>query len=213
MKSLVFLFLLVTPLITLSQESRYEKAMKEQLAALDTTSSNEGLMKIAMAFERIARADTSQWLPAYYAAYANVLASFNENDPVKKDAILDKAEEMLNIAKTRKKDESENSVVEAFLYLGRIQAYPMERGMEYSLRANAALDKAISLNPDNPRAYYLKGTTIYYTPEQFGGGKDNAMPYLLKAKEKFNLFSSPSAFWPSWGREHLETILKGEQQN
>ena len=211
MKTFVFFSLLVIPLATFSQETRYEKAMKEQLLALDTTGSNEGLTKIAMVFERIARADTSQWLPAYYAAYVNVLVSFNENDPVRKDAILDKAEEMLNVAKARKPNESENSVVEAFLYLSRIQAYPMERGLEYSLRANAALDKAISLNPDNPRAYYLKGTTIYYTPEQFGGGKDNAMPYLLKAKEKFSQFSSPSAFWPSWGKEHLESILKGGQ--
>lgn len=211
MKPFVFIPLLLIPLVIFSQETRYEKAMREQLVALDTTSSNEGLTKIAMVFERIARADTSQWLPAYYSAYVNILVSFNENDPMRKDAILDKAEEMLNIAKNRKPDESENSVVEAFLYLGRIQAYPMERGLEYSLLANAAIDKAISLNPDNPRAYYLKGTTIYYTPEQFGGGKDNAMPYLLKAKEKFNQFSSPSAFWPSWGREHLESILKNGQ--
>ncbi|NMB72866.1 MAG: hypothetical protein GYA22_12035 [Bacteroidales bacterium] len=210
MKTFVFFFFLTIPLVVFSQESRYEKAMKEQLLALDTTSSNEGLTRIAMAFERIARADTSQWLPAYYAAYVNVVVSFNENDPVRKDAILDKAEEMLNVSKSRKPDESENAVVEAFLYLARIQAYPMERGMEYSLRANAALDRAISLNPDNPRAYYLKGTTIYYTPEQFGGGKENAMPYLLKAREKFSHFSAPSAFWPLWGKEHLETILNSQ---
>nr|HQH40789.1 hypothetical protein [Bacteroidales bacterium] len=140
MKTFVFFFFLTIPLVVCSQESRYEKAMKEQLLALDTTSSNEGLTRIAMAFERIARADTSQWLPAYYAAYVNVVVSFNENDPVRKDAILDKAEEMLIVSKSRKPDESENAVVEAFLYLARIQAYPMERGMEYSLRANAALD-------------------------------------------------------------------------
>lgn len=103
-------------------------------------------------------------------------------------------------------------MLQAFLFLARIQAYPMERGMEYSMKANASLEKAVSLNPENPRSYYLRGTTLYFTPEQYGGGKEAAMPLLMQAKEKFAQFVPPSEFWPRWGKAHLEMLINGRAQ-
>jgi len=61
------------------------------------------------------------------------------------------------------------------------------------------------LDSTNVRAYFVYGSNDFYTPEQYGGGKE-AEKYLLKAismptqKEKNNIL-------PSWGKEEAYEIL------
>ena len=47
----------------------------------------------------------------------------------------------------------------------------MNRYMQYGPIAEQALQKAIKLNPENPRIYLLQGQDKFYTPEQYGGSK------------------------------------------
>ena len=74
-------------------------------------------------------------------------------------------------------------------------------------KMNDALDKAISLNPDNPRSYYLRAVTLLNMPEAFGGGKAVAKPIFETARQKFNEFELPSPLWPNWGKESNEEEL------
>ena len=50
---------------------------------------------------------------------------------------------------------------------------------------NQYLAKAEKINPENPRIYYLKGSSLFYTPEMYGGGKAQAKTQFEKAKELF----------------------------
>ena len=87
-----------------SQNEKYTKAMEQLVPAVDTTMNVDGLTNLANSFQRIADAEKNQWLPYYYAAFANVSAAYmmsigqmgmaDKTDPIadKAEALLKKAE-------------------------------------------------------------------------------------------------------------------------
>ena len=50
--------------------------MEALVPAVDTTREQEALIDLANSFERIANAEKTQWLPFYYAAFANINAGY-----------------------------------------------------------------------------------------------------------------------------------------
>jgi hypothetical protein len=66
----------------------------------------------------------------------------------------------------------------------------------------------MELDTLNPRPEYLMGISLFYTPEQFGGGPTKAKPLLEKSLEKFTRFTPDNQLMPDWGREMLEQLLK-----
>lgn len=72
---------------------------------------------------------------------------------------------------------------------------------------NKSLDKALELNPDNPRVYYLRAIITLHTPETFGGGASKALPLFRIADEKFKIFVPKTSISPNWGKELNEIEL------
>ncbi|MFN8207517.1 MAG: hypothetical protein U0T82_08930 [Bacteroidales bacterium] len=209
MKTLTLsLLLAVMSLGGFAQNNAYQEAMRKNLALMDSAMNSDKLRQVAARFEQIAGVATKEWLPSYYAGYAYLMMSFQEADGGKKDALLDQAEKLISDSRTRAGDESELLVIEAFLAVARIAADPMARGMEYSGKANGLLGKARGVNPKNPRVDYLQGMLVFNTPEEYGGGKEQALPLLTRSKEKFAAYTLPAEFWPDWGRQHLEQMLQ-----
>ena len=204
LQSIFVIFLLFTGTIN-AQSPQYEPAMKENLEKLAKWS--EAPQSLAATFERIAQAEQSQWLPYYYAAYATIIQSFSQKEADIKDKTLDHAQSMLDQAFILHPDSSECLVMQGFLYIAKLQADPMARGAEYSMKANEAFDTAMKLNPGNPRAYYMKGTTVMNTPDFFGGGKIPAKPILTQAATKFETFKPVTALSPDWGKEDCQKQL------
>ena len=184
-----------------AQTAQYTQAMKDAMEILDQASEPGGYTEAANRFERIARAEKDQWLPSYYASYALVVMSFEEQDGGKRDQILDRAQELLDRAMELQPDESELHVLQAFLYPSRIMVDPMGRGMLYVEKMFASLESAKALNKDNPRIYFLEGVNKLNLPPSMGGGADVAKPILEEALIKFKAFSNPDPLWPAWGED------------
>lgn len=207
MKKTMFLFALsFASLLSFAQSEKYVKAMETNVMAIDTTRTTEGYINLANAFERIATAEKTQWLPYYYAALAHTLhgLSFPFNmdggSASKTDPIASKAEELLNKAEELSKDNSEIFVVRKMIATLRMMADPMNRYMEYGPVAAKALEAAQKLNPDNPRVYVLMGQDKFYTPEQYGGSKEEAKKLFAVALQKFDSFKPATNISPNWGR-------------
>ena len=47
-----------------------------------------------------------------------------------------------------------------------------------------------------------------YTPEQYGGGKEKAIPVLEMAVAKYKTFKPASPMMPHWGEERANTVLE-----
>lgn len=193
-----------------SQNEKYTKAMEALVPAVDTTHSIQGLTDLAASFERIANAEKTQWLPFYYAALCNIsLANmyFSMQQTDKIDPLMDKAEPMLAKAEELEKDNSEIYCLKKMFNTGKMMADPMSRFMTFGAAASEALEKAKSLNPENPRVYLLEGQDKFYTPEQFGGSKEEAQKLFEEAMKKFEAFKPASSIHPAWGINMLKYMM------
>lgn len=198
MKTLVILILtLLTSYSTMGAD--YETVMKQTIGEMYQSQEANKLENIAAKFFRIGEKEKDQWLPYYYASYSYVSITYHLEDGEAIDNYLDKAQEMLGKAVTLNPDESENYVLQGLIYSMRITS-PM-RGMKYSALSNEALEKAESLNPENPRIWVCKAQNIYYTPSMFGGGAAKAKPLYEKAAKLFDTFEPKNEIWPQWGKE------------
>jgi hypothetical protein len=205
---LLILTLTLISIWTWGQEERYTSAMLSAIEMLDQASDPARYMESANRFERIATAEKSRWLPYYYASYSLVVMSFDEADGGKRDQLLDRAQELLDLAMELEPRESELQVLQAFLYPSRIMVDPMGRGMTYMEKMFAALETARKLNPENPRIYFLEGVNKLNLPPSMGGGAQVAKPILEEALLKFEAFRNDDPLWPHWGEEATRAELQ-----
>jgi hypothetical protein len=209
MKKVILSITLLFALFSVSaQNANYEKAMTDLVAQIQAVSYEESFQPLANKMERIANAESKQWLPQYWMAYCYTQESFKKQEPAERDQLLDIADGYMT--KTEALGGNENSEIEvlkAQLATGRLSIDPMSRYQEYGGKYQKAINNAKKFNSENPRIYYLMGTNAFFTPENFGGGKTIAKPLFEKALEKFNNFELKSAFYPNWGTYETEYFL------
>jgi len=204
----VLFFIVCFASLTFAEDTKYVQAMKNNFMLMDSMRTMEDMTDITNSFLRIAAAEKDKWLPYYYASYMYVLTSFLDTVKSKKDGYLDEAVKHVALADSLSPNESEIYVVKGLICQARLQVDPMNRYMKYGQEMNANFEKAIALDSTNPRPEYLKGLTLYYTPEQFGGGAKAAKPILEISLKKFNEFIPKDELMPKWGKTQLENILK-----
>ncbi|MBN2613504.1 MAG: hypothetical protein JXB00_18255 [Bacteroidales bacterium] len=200
---------LVLTVLTLSLFSQdYNRAMLDGIDSLNHIKKMEDFQQVANYFERIADAEPNEWLPGYYAAYCYIVLSFREQDAAKKATIVNKGENLVNKILKIKSEESEIYALQGMLYQAFITLDYQNNATEYSMKAEASFDKAIELNPENPRSYYLKGMNLMYTPEAYGGGMKAACPLITRANELFENFTKANDLMPDWGKDYNAQLLK-----
>ncbi len=206
-KLLPLLALLSMTLYATSQNKKYIAIMEKNVAALDTTRDGLQLQNLANNFERIASAEKAEWLPSYYAAYCYTNMTYStKGDQI--DTYCDKADKFLNVADSISPKNSEIYTLKAQVASARISVNPMSRGQKYGPISGDLREKAIAYDKTNPRPYYLEGTSLFYTPPMFGGGKDKAKPVFQKALEMYETFKPESSIAPNWGKNSCNYFIK-----
>ncbi len=205
-KHLLLFALLIAGLSSFGQSEKYIKAMEKLVPAIDTTRNPAALNDLANSFQRIADAEKNQWLPYYYAALANVSSAYmsmGEGQTAsadKIDPVAEKAEGLLQKAEALSANNSEIFCLKKMIGTLKLMADPMNRYMTYGPAAAEALATAKKLNPENPRVYLLEGQDKFYTPEQFGGSKEEAKKLFQAAMAKYDSYKPESSIHPSWGK-------------
>lgn len=193
-----------------AQSEKYMKAMKQNLATLDSTKTAEGFTALAGNFERIANAEKTEWLPLYYAAFCHITGGFMlpQGSGDRQEEIATIVDDLLARAEVMVKDNSEMHCLLSMAATLRLMANPMKNFMTYGQKANDHIAKAIQLDAGNPRPYMLEGQQKFYTPEQFGGDKAKAMELFNKSLELYGKFKPASPIHPNWGKAQVEEMLK-----
>jgi len=217
MKKLI-IFAVASVLVTASfgqTSDKYLTAMQPKVMMIDSNNSADTWKELANSFERIGDAEKTQWLPYYYASYCNIQAgyksmpdmqSFGDNSSIT-DPFADKAETLLNKAELLSKDNAEIYIVRKMVHGLRMMGNAMSRYMTEAPKASEALEKAKSLNSANPRIYLLEGQDKYFTPEQYGGSKEEAKVLFEKALGLYDSFKPENSISPTWGRPTTQYFL------
>ncbi|MEO5571113.1 MAG: hypothetical protein ABIT08_15630 [Bacteroidia bacterium] len=207
-KLAISICMLITLSVNAQENKKFVKAMEKNIQLLDSAQTIEQYQDAANAFERVSAAEKKEWLPVYYNAMSNLFIGMKQTENTKKDEYFDKAENLINKADEISKDNSEINAMHAWIVSMKISVDPMSRGMKLGMQSGMLTETAMKLNPENPRPYLLKGMGAMYTPEQYGGGKDKALPILEKSVEKFAKFKPTSSIMPNWGKERATKALE-----
>jgi len=208
MKQIIFSFLLFTSAAVMAQSDKYTAAMQKNLAQFDSMKTTADYQSLSGAFERIGDAEKTQWLPYYFAALALTTPGWTDQG-IDKDANADKINALCTKAEALAANDADKSEILAVRNMAATQQMmvdPQSRWMSYGQQAGDYLKKAMELNPNNPRLYYLQGMSVFGTPEQFGGGKDKAKPILQKAVDLYKT-DQPKTMYPHWGQKQAEDAL------
>jgi len=152
-------------------------------------------------FERLLNLKKSEKLIHYYIAYADFrIVGFyfaTEQMDEAKDHIDDSINH-LNIALKIDNNFAEAHTLLSSMYGNKIGIKPI-LGMTLGMKSGTHAAKAEKLAPANPRVAFLAGTSAYYTPRMFGGGKEKALKHLEQAATLFRTFKPKSEIDPAWG--------------
>lgn len=206
----ILLIALFLGFASFAQSSKYEQAMTKALTMLDTANAIKTFQKVSNQFERIAAAEPNEVWPNYYVAYSSVKIALRlmGSDIEQMMAMADKAQAALDLALALEPNNSELVAMQGYVLHVRVWGDPQANGPTYAPKAQAILEKAIALDANNPRAYHLIGQNLFFTPAFWGGGADNAKPFLEKAATQYASFQSDDVLAPTWGAEWNADLLK-----
>ena len=206
MKKLITLLLLVGTSVAQVQAQAKDQYTKGMEKAFELWG-NQKTVEASNLFERIATAEPDNWLPYYYVSQVNTVVSFGERDEEKLSKQLEKAREFLDVAKAISPDNPEILIQEALINTAWIAFDGATYGMTMSQKNVQLYQKALELDPNNPRVVFSKAEWDMGAARYFG--KDTA-PYckdVERALELFATFKSDTPFYPSWGKERAEQVL------
>ncbi|RYD56818.1 MAG: hypothetical protein EOP56_10525 [Sphingobacteriales bacterium] len=186
----------------------YQQTLRNTFLAYDTTQNMETKVAQSNKLGMIAKKWNNEWTAHYYNAYAKAQLSYMEKDEAKRDAYVDEAEKELDETIGLVKENDETHVLGAMIANARMAVKPQARWQKYGKVFSDNLEKAKEINPKNPRIYYLQGTSKFFTPKMFGGGKKAALPYFEKAAEYYAQESDADMAKPFWGKIPTQYFLK-----
>jgi tetratricopeptide (TPR) repeat protein len=183
-----------TDAITKSKQHLKEAADKNDMKAYS---------KVRGEFERILQLKKNQWLVNYYIAQVDFLMSYDAIEKKDNDAIKKYTESALDLLdkSTDMKDDFAEAYILKMSVISNRWIYEFDKMNDIIAKSSEAKDKAKQLEADNPRFYLIDGMITYYTPENFGGGVDKALPLFQKSYELFQTYKPKDETYPNWGYE------------
>jgi len=203
MKNIIIILVLFVSFLT-SAQGNYEKGMQK---AFELWGQNKPTEAVNL-FERIANAESDNWLPPYWAAQINIVSSFGETDKDKLTAQLGKAQDLLNDATAISKDNPEIMIMQALLHTAWVAYDGATYGMTLSGKVAQLYAQAAQIAPDNPRVVLNKAEWDMGSAKFFG--QDTA-PFCKDVERSLQLFADfkpETEFHPKWGEERAKEIVE-----
>lgn len=207
-KHLLVLFSVLFASITFANGD-FEKAMSKAVPDMFSSSNSESLQAAINQLDRIAAAEGDRWEPYYYQAFGYIRMTGMVEKAADKDSFLDLALKTIEEAEAIQPNDSELEAMRGYVHMIRITVDAASRGMMYSGMAFTSFQKALALNPENPRAHFLLGQMQYGTAQFMGGGDGGACASFFKSLVLFGQQSDTgNPFAPSWGKDGAEKAIK-----
>jgi len=206
-KYLIILLALSTLLIGQKPDDFILSGKKIIHSALEHWNEQE-MMNARAHFERGLHLNDKEWLFRYYVAYCNdQLVHYYQSKGDKKTALtyLNDGIKQLNEVIKLNKDFADGYGLLSSMYGEKMGIQPWT-GIMYGSRSSTLIRKAIQLEPNNPRLYMIQGTSAMFTPEKWGGSKEEAKELYLKAAELFKT-DNPPPLMPHYGKSDIYAWL------
>ena len=185
-------------------QTQFEQGMGKALGLWKEGKSTEA---VAL-FERIASAEKDSWLPNYYIALVNTTDAFNPTNKEKLSALLGKAQSAIDVEIAKNSSNPELLVVQAMINTAWIVSDPMVNGMKLSGPTIAIYNKALALDPKNPRTVFCKAEFEMGGAKWSGADVKSLCKDVEKSIELFKTYQAEVPFYPNWGLDRAQETLK-----
>ncbi|UIR55798.1 hypothetical protein LZQ00_16215 [Sphingobacterium sp. SRCM116780] len=195
--ALVFLFS-----TTAFAQSAYEKGMQQGLTLWKSDKSTEA----AAQFERVSQVEKENWIPVYYQALVLTTSAFATNDMEEKATLISSAQHLLE--NSAQENNSEWLTLKAMNLIADLTTDPMTKAKTLSPTIMALYEKAIQLDPTNPRAAMGIAEFQMGSKKYFNQDISKECEAVKKALNLFEVQKSTIPFAPTWGKERAEQIIQ-----
>jgi tetratricopeptide (TPR) repeat protein len=206
MKTNLYFYLLLVSLFSLpvnAAGSGYQDEMRTALASLDAAAPSQYL-SCRNQFERVAQLYPDEWLPVYYTVYCDLQMIYTKQAVENAQALLEETKNLLDkLEATPGADPSELSTLWGYYYMALIML-DAANGQKYFTQVIGGYEKAIALNPENPRPVCLLAFFKQFMPA-FMRSESEIAEGKEKAKALFEK-ETPSIEKPYWGAYYLGMI-------
>lgn len=210
MKKLILLSVVIVFFLSaVSASEKYYAKMGETLAQYANCQTANDFKVLANKFKTISNVEADEWLPLYYESHCYVIMTFMSNeDAVEKDKYLLQAEANIEKMIEMVPDETEVYALQALLYMAKMVVDPAVRAQKLTPLIYQSVAKSLELDPDNPRAKYVKLSNEHGIAQFFG---NDLSPYCEQANKiiaDWDNYTTKSPIHPVWGKEMLLHIAK-----
>lgn len=206
MKNLFTTTLLFLVAICSQAQSQYEQGMNKAFELWKTDKPTEA----SAMFERIASVEKDNWLPNYYVALVNTTTAFQVLDSKEKvTALIDKAQEKLDLEFVKNPQNPEILVLQALIYTAWIASDPMKNGMTLSGKVMELYAKAEKIAPNNPRVVFGKAEFKIGGARYFKQDTAAMCAQIDKSITLFKAFKPETIYHPNWG---LDRALEAQKE-
>lgn len=168
-----------------------------------TSKSEAPIQKIDEALEALYK-EPPQNLIIYWRAYNHYYQAIyyiQSKDAKQSEKAIDKAVELMKSI--------DNKNAEDYALLAMSQSFSIQfKGMQamfISGKVSKNIDRALVADKENLRAWFVAGSSDYYTPEKYGGGKK--VEEFLKKAISLPAQKIQNEYLPSWGKEEAYEML------
>lgn len=137
-----------------------------------------------------------------YIYYYNSIIYLKSSDKKKAKEELNKGIKALESIKTKN---SEDYALLSMLYSFSCQFLGFPEVVQASKKATNCIEKALKLDKNNLRVYYVLANNDYYTPKKYGGGSNVEENLLIAISLPTQKIDNP--YLPSWGRQESFELL------
>ncbi|MFY9242783.1 MAG: hypothetical protein WAO74_07130 [Polaribacter sp.] len=207
MKNL-FLFIGLFIALNVTGQTKYQSGMQQAFGLWEQGKTTEA----SQLFERISKAEPTNWLPPYYAATIEILGCFGLKDEAVLNSKLTKAQEFLDAASSNSENNPEIIITQALLNTAYIAFDGQKYGMTMSGKNSQLYAKALEIAPKNPRVVLGNAEWNMGAASFFG---KSTKPYCDEIKRAIELSKEEKIeeeFYPLFQLSRAEEVLKQCQE-
>ena len=204
MRSLVLFLLFFCVSSSKAQTASFETSISDAANYFNQISKEDQYAISLKQFIALSNSYPKEWLPKYYAALVQVKITLLSKGDM--DAQADIAIDWINKCKQLQIND-EILCAESLVLTTKMQVNPTFRWLSYKDRIYGSLQKAKTINPNNPRIYVLEASLQYHLPKLIGGGCNKALPIAKQAEKFLKLEDGKRKYLPSWGFTSIKEIL------
>lgn len=205
MRLYISILLIIINSVLFAQKTSNNANLVSAVASFNASNNNTDYSHLIQDLEKLDATNPKDWIPSYYLALIHVRISINNEKDA--DMHADKALYWANKSISLNVND-ETYCIFSMAHIAKMAVNPLMRFVKYQSLIYDNLNKAKKINPNNPRIYILEAKLQMNLPRIFGGGCNQAKPFILKAKQLLESQTSQSIL-PTWGHMSLAELTEG----